>query len=386
MPPLPVRLVPREDRRDGSIPPGKRRRYYSPSRDSSDKSDDMVESCADKGEKEGHDDAASRTSATATAAAVAGGSALVRRGSDNSASSPGPDGKQDNGAEIDCSSDHVSLAIDAGKTTPTPTPTPATIETLRKAAADMRSTIPLMREAWGHVAGFCGRPGIRHDFERACGLLDDVAADIAVWARRHEHGGLFARLMQTLDDDEPTQRRADTHAAGRRSTPSEHVIIFVFDAHPQQQQQLLTEAHALVAVYNARQPENRSSLQRSEQTVLRIASLLALLDPTNAHRHPQTTMESLDGPMGRNIRMLGQRASQVLALLDHMARESGSVRRLHEQERRRASDDDDYNDCCCCLVILVVVVFVVLVLVGVAGTRRQQSREARDPRYATLLD
>ncbi|KAK7540056.1 uncharacterized protein J3D65DRAFT_666713 [Phyllosticta citribraziliensis] len=325
-------------------------RTDSPSRDSSDKSDDMVESCADKGEKEGHDDAASRTSATATAAAVAGGSALVRRGSDNSASSPGPDGKQDNGAEIDCSSDHVSLAIDAGKTTPTPTPTPATIETLRKAAADMRSTIPLMREAWGHVAGFCGRPGIRHDFERACGLLDDVAADIAVWARRHEHGGCL-RIRS-----------------------------------PQQQQQLLTEAHALVAVYNARQPENRSSLQRSEQTVLRIASLLALLDPTNAHRHPQTTMESLDGPMGRNIRMLGQRASQVLALLDHMARESGSVRRLHEQERRRASDDDDYNDCCCCLVILVVVVFVVLVLVGVAGTRRQQSREARDPRYATLLD
>ncbi|KAK8164631.1 hypothetical protein BKA80DRAFT_308849 [Phyllosticta citrichinensis] len=153
---------------------------------------------------------------------------------------------------------------------------------------------------------------------------------------------------------------------------------------PQQQQQLLTEAHALVAVYNARQPENRSTLQRSEQMMLRIASLLALFDPTNAHRHPKTTMESLDGPMCRNIRLLGQRATQLLARLNHMARESDSVRRLHEKERPRANSDDD-NNCFCCFIILIIVIFVVLVLVGVAGTRRQQSREARDPRYARYL-
>ncbi|KAK8164632.1 hypothetical protein BKA80DRAFT_269220 [Phyllosticta citrichinensis] len=169
MPPLPVRLVPREDRHDGSVPPGKKRRYCSPSPDSSDKSADMVESCADKGgegEKEDHDDAASRTSTTATAAAVAGGSASAH--SNNSASSPGPDRKQP--------------AIMSA-----PRLMPATIETLRKAAADMHSTVPLMREAWGDVVGFCGRPGIHHDFGRACGLLEDVAANIVAWARRHEH-------------------------------------------------------------------------------------------------------------------------------------------------------------------------------------------------------
>lgn len=148
----------------------------------------MVESCADEGEDGGddyvddNDDAASRSSDSTTEAAAAAGEGCEE-----------PDGSggrhEDNEAETDRSSQLVGPAAEvaAGRST-TLTLTPATVLTLRKAAADMRSTIPLIREAWGHVIGFCGQPAIHHDFRRACGLLEDVADDIEAWARGDEDG------------------------------------------------------------------------------------------------------------------------------------------------------------------------------------------------------
>ncbi|KAK7568409.1 hypothetical protein IWX47DRAFT_623003 [Phyllosticta citricarpa] len=145
-----------------------------------------------------------------------------------------------------------------------------------------------------------------------------------------------------------------------------------------QQRQLLTEAHDLVAIYNVRQHEHPNTQQRNQVTMLRLASLLALLDPTNAYRRGTP---SLNTAVGRNFQLLTQRAAEVRRQLDDMAKELNSVERLHANNPRDWRDTAD-DDCCCFIILAVVAIAVILLVILCAAHKRQQEREAMDPHYA----
>ncbi|KAK7509073.1 hypothetical protein IWZ03DRAFT_419198 [Phyllosticta citriasiana] len=145
-----------------------------------------------------------------------------------------------------------------------------------------------------------------------------------------------------------------------------------------QQRQLLTEAHDLVAIYNVRQHEHPNTQQRNQVTMLRLASLLALLDPTNAYRRGTP---SLNTAVGRNFQLLTQRAAEVRRQLDDMAKELNSVERLHANNSRDWRDTAD-DDCCCFIILAVVAIAVILLVILCAAHKRQQEREAMDPHYA----
>ncbi|KAK7614485.1 hypothetical protein BKA81DRAFT_382865 [Phyllosticta paracitricarpa] len=152
----------------------------------------------------------------------------------------------------------------------------------------------------------------------------------------------------------------------------------------QNEQRALVRAHDLVSIFNARRPENRSTLDPGNN-IPRIAAMLSLLDPDGIYRGNTLLHGGGSTPEARNLRLHSQSASdarrQLEAMVDKL--KDDGFRNAAAARSGNNNDDDDNSDadlCCFCVVFVLGLLLVVLLILGAA----ESSRRAKLDRYHGL--
>ncbi|KAK8153284.1 hypothetical protein BC567DRAFT_267599 [Phyllosticta citribraziliensis] len=139
-----------------------------------------------------------------------------------------------------------------------------------------------------------------------------------------------------------------------------------------QEQGVLVKAHELVAIYNARRPENLSTLD-SGRNIPHIRRSLALFDPNGVYRSATYDKRS---PEALNVRHHSQRASEVRRALESMEPATRGAGSGH------GGADDEGADVggtgCLELLALVLLCFLAFVVIAFLFNLKAASREQEE--------